>query len=431
MLEAMTVVAIVDSGLNLKHRDITDHLWVNAKEIPSNGVDDDGNGVIDDVHGFDTFDTAGLKSSLANSGDPQGHGTHVAGIVTTLAPKAEIMPIRMLDANGNGLLSDALFGWSYALDNGAKVINNSFGIVGSATSEFSFMEEALRIGREKHGAVFIAAAGNTSNNNDVIPCTPANVPGMISVGATSWTGDVASFSNYGRKSVDLFAPGENILSADAFSLTNRSRKSGTSQAAPMVAAFAANVLAKKPKSKPAFVERQLFKQLESSSELANKSQTGGELADKHTKKVTHAASSRQARRLERTASSSLVNFGRFIGVVDESNGMTQQDVTDQLMCSNMRFVEEVKWPFDNIAVFFLDQSSNKALQNQKNFRRSQRVLDTPWQLEKNIKRIKKMGLFKEVEWDAYVTQLSSEDSSFLNIEAPWNTDLIDAQPSEF
>ena len=163
----MTVVAIVDSGLNLKHRDIAKHLWTNSVEIAGNGIDDDKNGAVDDVHGFDALTASGLNPSLPNSGDPQGHGTHVAGIVTRLSPKSKIMPVRILDEDGNGRMSDALFAWSYALENGAKVINNSFGDIGLPPAEFSFMEEAVRLGREDYGAVFVASAGNQSNNNDV------------------------------------------------------------------------------------------------------------------------------------------------------------------------------------------------------------------------------------------------------------------------
>ena len=188
----MTVVAIVDSGLNLKHRDVVKRLWRNTAEIPGNGVDDDFNGFVDDVHGFDALTSAGLTSSLANNGDPQGHGTHVAGIVSRLAPKTSILPIRILDVEGNGRMSDALFARSYALENGAKVINNSFGVIGLPPAEFSFMEEAVRLGRQQYGAVFVAAAGNQSNNNDALPGTSANVPGMISVGATNASGDLAS-----------------------------------------------------------------------------------------------------------------------------------------------------------------------------------------------------------------------------------------------
>ena len=103
------------------------------------------------------------------------------------------------------------------------------------------MEEAIRIGKDR--GVVISASGNDANDNDTIPSTPTNVPGMISVGATSLDGSTASFSNYGLKTVDLFAPGENILSSGTFSLTERSRKSGTSQV-PYGGRFAANVLLK-------------------------------------------------------------------------------------------------------------------------------------------------------------------------------------------
>ena len=113
------------------------------------------------------------------------------------------MPIRILDANVNGRMSDALFAWSYALENGAKVINNSFGVVCLPPTEFSFMEEAVRLGREKYGAVFVAAAANQANKNDYLPVTPANVSGIISVGATNLAGGVASFSIFGKDSVHL------------------------------------------------------------------------------------------------------------------------------------------------------------------------------------------------------------------------------------
>ena len=271
----MSVVAIVDSGLNLKHRDVVKRLWRNTAEIPGNGVDDDFNGFVDDVHGFDALTSAGLTSSLANNGDPQGHGTHVAGIVSRLAPKTSILPIRILDAEGNGRMSDALFAWSYALENGAKVINNSFGVVGLPPVEFSFMEEAVRLGRQQYGAVFVAAAGNQSNNNDALPGTSANVPGMISVGATNASGDLASFSNFGRESVLLFAPGERIVSSDASSLSGTTIKSGTSQVAPMVSA----VLSKSP----AALEQKLFDVSKSLPRLADLSVNGSLLSPKFTR----------------------------------------------------------------------------------------------------------------------------------------------------
>ena len=407
----MSIVAIVDSGVNLLHQDLVDKLWVNSEEIAGNGIDDDGNGAIDDIHGFDTFESGGLKKSISNHGDPQGHGTHVAGIVSTLEPKARIMPIRMLDANGDGLLSDALFAWSYALENGAKVINNSFGIAGLPSAEFSFMEEAVRLGKQKYGAIFISAAGNQGNNNDLVPCTPANVPGMISVGATSLDGGAATFSNYGKSSVHLFAPGENILSADAFSLTDRSRKSGTSQAAPMVSALAAKMYIKKSKSKPSAIEKKLFKQLKSSSLLDGKSTTGGVLSAKYTKKIVSMSGSPRARRSERDQlSGGLINYGRFVGVLDEANGMNQQDVMNLLNCRDVDYVEDIDWTFDNIAVFSLEQDALGLNRHDQYSRSSLRVMQQSRRSkpQKALKAIQDLGVFKSLEWDAFVTQMSSD-----------------------
>ena len=419
----MTIVAIVDSGLNLKHRDISPHLWINSGEIPGNGIDDDGNGAIDDLHGLDTFSSAGLTTALANSGDPQGHGTHVAGIVAALAPKAELMGIRMLDEQGNGVLSDALFAWSYALENGAKVINNSFGVVGLPTSEFSFMEEAVRLGKADYGAVFVAAAGNQGNNNDVVPCTPANVPGMISVGATAAAGGAASFSNYGKQSVHLFAPGENILSADAFSISEKSRKSGTSQAAPIVSAYMAKIYDKKPKFKPAAVEKQLLSQVQDSALLAGKSTSGGALAAAHTRKINSVASSRYARRVEREASDPLINYQRLVGVVNQSSGVTQQDVNEQLLCKNYGFVEDIAWPFENVAVISLDGSSKRIAASQRQSGALSRVLDTPWSAKKSLKRVKRLGFFETLEWDAFVTQAASDHSLSFASHHPFQAPL--------
>ena len=402
----MTVVAIVDTGVNLKHRDIIDHLWTNSDEILGNGKDDDANGAIDDVYGFDTIQSSGLNENLANNGDPNGHGTHVAGIVTLLAPKAKILPVRMLDDRGNGVLSDALFSWSYAMDNGVNVINNSFGVVGPPPSEFAFMEEAIRIGKKKHRVVFISASGNDANNNDSIPSTPANVPGMISVGATSSDGSAAPFSNYGSKTVDLFAPGENILSSNAFSLTERSRKSGTSQAAPMVAAFAANVLLKKPNVQPSNVEKLLFKKAKTSSSLVGKSSTGGALAGKYVIPSVSASDTSLSRRLARGSTDPLINYGRFIGVVDDAHGMSQQDVAAQLNCNFVDDVEDIQWPFENIAVFSLREKARSRARSIDKAKR--RVFAEPWKAVNILDEVKGLNLFQSVEWDAFVSLASSD-----------------------
>ena len=410
----MTVVAIVDSGLNLRHRDIKKKLWVNPGERPGNGLDDDFNGVVDDVHGLDTLSSAGLSSALANSGDPQGHGTHVAGIVTRLSPKTKIMPIRILDENGNGRMSDALFAWSYALENGAKVINNSFGVIGLPPAEFSFMEEAVRLGRKKYGAIFIAAAGNQSNNNDTLPGTPANVPGMISVGATTASGAVADFSNFGKKSVHLFAPGDRIVSSDAFSVLGTTIKSGTSQASPMVSAIAARLARKKKTMSATALEQQLFKQLKPLRHLENFSISGSSLPPKLTRKITRLTPKSRSLRSD---SIDLVTGrrqrDRFVGVLDPSTGATQKDVENDLLCKGQSFLDKPDWPFENIAVFSVNQSARRSRGGCHGSRsnRSGRVFDQP--IQKNpakqaFSQIVDTGFFQTVEWDATVSLASVE-----------------------
>ena len=428
----MTIVAIVDSGLNLKHRSISKKLWVNPEEIVGNGIDDDFNGVVDDVHGFDTLSSSGLSPLLSNFGDPQGHGTHVAGIVTRLSPKSTIMPIRILDSSGNGRMSDALFAWSYALENGAKVINNSFGVVGLPPAEFSFMEEAVRLGREKYDAVFVAAAGNQANNNDYLPGTPANVAGMISVGATNLNGSVASFSNFGRESVHLFAPGAHIVSSDAFSLSGSTIKSGTSQAAPMVSAVIAKLASKKNTISAEALEQKLFAKLKPLPQLDDVSVTGSALPSGLTRKITRLS---PKARLQRSSRADLVTGqfrrDRFIGVLDPSTGMTQKDVTNDLLCKANSVIDEPKWPFDNIAVFTVNKSARRTRGGCRGTRlRSDRIFDEPGKRKPAIQafnQVLETGLFQSVEWDAVVTLASSDRPSMEPSVSPFLADIFAVQ----
>ena len=428
----MTIVAIVDSGLNLKHRSISKKLWVNPEEIVGNGIDDDFNGVVDDVHGFDTLSSSGLSPLLSNFGDPQGHGTHVAGIVTRLSPKSTIMPIRILDSSGNGRMSDALFAWSYALENGAKVINNSFGVVGLPPAEFSFMEEAVRLGREKYDAVFVAAAGNQANNNDYLPGTPANVAGMISVGATNLNGSVASFSNFGRESVHLFAPGAHIVSSDAFSLSGSTIKSGTSQAAPMVSAVIAKLASKKNTISAEALEQKLFAKLKPLPQLDDVSVTGSALPSGLTRKITRLS---PKARLHRSSRADLVTGqfrrDRFIGVLDPSTGMTQKDVTNDLLCKANSVIDEPKWPFDNIAVFTVNKSARRTRGGCRGTRlRSDRIFDEPGKRKPAIQafnQVLETGLFQSVEWDAVVTLASSDRPSMEASVSPFLADIFAVQ----
>lgn len=234
------VVAIIDTGVDYSHEVFTDAdaIWSNADEIPGNGIDDDGNGYIDDTRGW---------NFVGNNNDPmddENHGTHCAGIVLgasqdifanpVTSARVKIMPLKFLDSNGSGATSDAIEAIYYAINNGATVINASWG----GGSYSSALIDAL-VASYNAKVSFVAAAGNMSLNNDQSPTYPANygVPNVISIAASSDFDVLASFSNYGKGSVHISSPGVSILST----LPNDSYgyASGTSMAAPLVAGIVA------------------------------------------------------------------------------------------------------------------------------------------------------------------------------------------------
>jgi thermitase len=208
------VIAIVDSGIDLSHPDLVPRLWRNPGETPDGG-DNDANGQVDDVNGYDFVD---------DDSDPDDyafHGTHVAGTaaaqagngigVAGVAPDASLMAVRVLDGNGAGTSSRIGSGIVYAAQEGADVINLSLG--GPAGLGDQFLSDSLAIARN-YDAVVVAAAGNEGRNNDAQPNTPCTLPGdhLICVGALTTAGTLASFSNYGATTVDVAAPGVSILS---------------------------------------------------------------------------------------------------------------------------------------------------------------------------------------------------------------------------
>ena len=241
------VVAIIDTGLDTNHYVIrnTGALWINTTEIAGNGVDDDGNGYVDDRNGWN------FVSNSPTMIDDDGHGTHVAGIVLSIdqdiyttplrESRIRIMPLKFLNGNGVGTTSNAIRAIYYAVNNGASVLNNSWG----GTSYSAALHEAVAYTYAK-GAVFVAAAGNAGSNNDSVPMYPASydVPNVVSIAATTDYDYKASFSNYGRSTVHMGSPGVFIISTvpnDAFGTM-----SGTSMAAPFVAGTAAQMKVESP-----------------------------------------------------------------------------------------------------------------------------------------------------------------------------------------
>ncbi len=218
------VVAVVDTGVDITHPDLSGNIWTNTGEIPGNGIDDDGNGRVDDVHGYDF---APGTATMSDSGE---HGTHVAGTIAASGNnglgiigvdyKAKILPLKV-STDGESLSTSAVLS---ALDyivtmkeRGVNIVavNASYGGGSSSTSERQAIE-ALR----DAGIVFCAAAGNETTNNDTTPSYPASytTSNIISVAAVTQTNGLASFSNWGATSVDIGAPGTNIYSAMPLSL---------------------------------------------------------------------------------------------------------------------------------------------------------------------------------------------------------------------
>lgn len=245
------VVAVIDSGVDYTHEDLTANMWVNEGEIPGNGIDDDNNGVVDDVYGYNAID---------NSGDPDddaGHGTHVAGIIGAVGDNGtgvtgvnwttRIMALKFLGAGGGGTTSDAIACIDYMLkmkERGVnvRVANCSWG----SMMESQALEDAIdrAVGQ---GILFVCASGNDGVNTDRVPHYPScyKTDGIISVAALAPSERLASFSNYGHDSVDVAAPGVDILSTMPDESYNYA--SGTSMASPFVAGVAALVASTDPK----------------------------------------------------------------------------------------------------------------------------------------------------------------------------------------
>lgn len=235
---AQAVIVIIDGGMDLNHEDLKANLWTNPDEIANNGIDDDGNGYIDDIHGWD------FSNDDNDPQDVNGHGTHVAGIIgargnnglgiSGICWNTKLMPLKFTNDQGYGSTSDAIRAIDYAIDMKLRgenilVINNSWG--GGDNSQF--LKEAIERAN-KAGILFVAAAGNDGLDIDRYPFYPASfdLENVISVGAIDCQASLASFSNYGINSVDITAPGDAILST--LPGDNYGPLTGTSMAAPHV-----------------------------------------------------------------------------------------------------------------------------------------------------------------------------------------------------
>ncbi len=270
------VVAVIDTGIDYTHPDLAGNIWDNEGEIAGNGIDDDGNGFVDDVRGWD------FVNGDDDPMDDAGHGTHVAGIlgaaggnhdgIAGIAWQVRLMPVKFLGADGGGSTADAVAAVEYATRMGARIMNNSWGGNGFSQALLDAIEEAAAA-----DALFVVAAGNSGTNNDLYPTYPASydVPNILSVAATDRFDHLAGFSNYGAGSVDLAAPGVEILSTVPGA--RYAVHSGTSMATPHVSGVAALVRAAAPTIDVATLRRRLLTQVDPVPGLQGAVATGGRL----------------------------------------------------------------------------------------------------------------------------------------------------------
>jgi thermitase len=273
-----TSVGVIDSGVDYTHADLAPNIWRNPGESgdgrETNGHDDDGNGLVDDWRGWDWVGDDSVPA------DPNGHGTHVAGTigargndlrgVAGAAWRARLVPLRVLDANGAGRVSDVIAAYAYAARAGIPIVNASM-----AGSHFSQAElDALRAAPQM---LVVVSAGNDSRDNDVVGSYPCNhpLPNVICVAASDQDDALADLSNYGRRSVDLAAPGTRILSTSPGG--EWGLMSGTSMAAPHVTGTAALITTLWPEASVAAKRAALLATAQHRPSLAARTLTGGRL----------------------------------------------------------------------------------------------------------------------------------------------------------
>ncbi len=269
------VVGVIDTGVDYNHPELASQMWTNPAET-ANGLDDDGNGIVDDIYGKD------CRNNDGNPMDDNEHGTHVAGTIGAAANNGigvagvnwdvSIMALKFLSSSGSGYTSDAIECIDYAISKGADLTSNSWGGGGFSTA----LSDAINRARAAD-QLFLAAAGNSGANTDSSPHYPSSYThaNIISVAASTSSDGLASFSNYGATSVDLAAPGVGILSTvpgGGYESWN-----GTSMATPHVAGAAALLLSEYPGSSYVTLRDKIFENVDPIAAFSGKMVTGGRL----------------------------------------------------------------------------------------------------------------------------------------------------------
>ena len=273
-------VAIVDTGIDYGHADLAPNMWINPGEVPGNGVDDDHNGYVDDIRGYD------FANEDTDPYDDASHGTHVAGIIGARGNNGvgtagvdwnvRLLPLKFLNSNGDGNTADAADAIDYAANAGARVVNASWG-----GPSFSFALYKAIKNAAARGVLVVAAAGNEGQSSDSSPQYPAayDLPNIVSVAATDPQDSLVDFSNYGVRTVDLAAPGEDIYSTvpRRNGVSGYSYYSGTSMATPFVSGAAALYMARNPAAQAAQTRDAILQSVDPLPALAGRVATGGRL----------------------------------------------------------------------------------------------------------------------------------------------------------
>jgi len=273
---AAVPVAVIDSGVDYTHPDLAANIWVNSADPAGDGVDNDGNGFIDDTMGWDF---------AADDNDPMdenGHSTHVAGTIAAVGNNAQgvtgicwdgqIMALRAFDAEGNGTVADVIEAMGYARVKGAKVVNASY-----AGADFSQAEYDAISRLNDSGMLMVVAAGNEGADNDRFPSYPAgyDLPNIIAVAATDRSDRLASFSNFGPATVHVTAPGDSILST--YVNNDYALGSGTSMAGPHISGLAALVWDANPGLAASQVKGRILDGVDRLADLSGKILTAGRI----------------------------------------------------------------------------------------------------------------------------------------------------------
>ena len=274
------LIGVIDSGIDYNHPDLTGNVWTNLGEIPSNGLDDDNNGYVDDIHGYDIVN---------DDGDPWDdlyHGTHVSGIIAASGNngvgisgvnwQAKLVGIKIFDKCGFGSVADGVAAFEYALAVGVRLTNNSWGYTGAPNQA---LIDAINACAEA-GQICVAAAGNFNQDTDAFPFYPSSydLPSIISVMATDHNDTKPTFSNYGLVTVDLGAPGVNILSTESSEVGGGyGIRSGTSMACPHVAGAVALAMGLFPSATSVQIKKFILDGVDALPSLSGKCVTGGRL----------------------------------------------------------------------------------------------------------------------------------------------------------